>query len=112
MSQDDMIFSAGQCVYSHGLDVTRNPSELVLMPELSRITSNTVEISSIFSPENGVVWYGTTDGKIKDANNNGTTIVDIGFSERIVDGCLFLGNFYVFTTQKVIRYTYTAGALS
>ena len=69
MSQDDSIYSKGQCVYSHGIDVTRDPSDLRPMPVLSRVYNNSAEISSIFSPEQSAVWFGTSDGKIKDAAN-------------------------------------------
>jgi len=33
-------------------------------------------ITSIFSPEEGTVWFGTSDGKIKDTG--GGTIADTG----------------------------------
>ena len=111
MSQDDMLYSKGQCIYSHGIDVTRSPSQIKLMNELTRVYTSTVEVCWIFSPEQSTVWFGTSDGKIKDAAN-GNTIIDTGFSERIIDGCLFLGNFYAFTPFKVFKFTYTAGALS
>lgn len=111
MSPDDNLYSKGQCIYSHGIDITRTPSELKLMNELTRVYNNSTEVCSIFSPEQSAVWFWTSDGKIKDAAN-GNTIIDTGFSERIVDGCLFLGNFYAFTPFKVFKFTYTSGALS
>lgn len=111
MSQDDSIYSKGQCIYSHGIDVTRSPSDIRPMPVLSRVYTNSTEVCSIFSPEQSAVWFWTSDGKIKDASN-GNTIIDTGFSERIIDGCLFLGNFYAFTPFRVLKFTYTAWALS
>ncbi len=112
MGQDDNLLAVWQCIYSYGIDTTRVPSEIRLMAGIEDFPSVTESqpITSIFSPEEGTVWFGTSDGKIKDTG--GGTIADTGAWIPIIDACLFLGNFYIFTRRIVYRYTYTAWVLS
>jgi len=112
MGQDDNLLAVGQCIYSHGIDTTRVPSEIRLMAGIEDFASvtETQPITSIFSPVAGTVWFGTSDGKIKDTW--GGTIADTWAWIPIIDACLFLGNFYVFTRAIVYKYTYTAWVLS
>lgn len=76
MGQDDNLLAVGQCIYSHGVDTTRVPSEIRLMAGIEDYPSvtETQPITSIFSPVAGTVWFGTSDGKIKDTG--GGTIAD------------------------------------
>lgn len=106
MSQDDQLFSKGQCVYSHWIDTTRTPWELKLMPTLSNVGAFTSSYSvcSIFPwATEWTIWYGTEWGIIKDRSN--TTIANVGTVTPINDWILFLGYFYVFTPSIIYRYT-------
>lgn len=68
MSKDDQFIGEGQCVYSHGFDVTRTPGEFKAMPPIveefdNGIYTGNYSITSIFPDafETGVVWVGTAD---------------------------------------------------
>lgn len=52
MGQDDNLLAVGQCIYSHGIDTTRVPSEIRLMAGIEDFPSVTESqpITSIFSP--------------------------------------------------------------
>lgn len=111
--QDDNFVSVWQSIYSHGIDITRNPWELKLMPpiEVQSGYTETPTTTSIFSPETGTIWFGTSDWKVK-AFTSGATIQDTGFTLDVMDWILFLGKFYIFTGRYVFKTTYTSGSLS
>lgn len=113
MSQDDFFVGKWQSIYSHWIDIVNSPSELKLMPFLDYDTSHdtSLEVTSIFSPENWRVYYGQSDGWIMEYNVWGRIQISNPWF-TISDGCLFLGNFYIFTTRYVYKTTYTNGALS
>lgn len=113
MSQDDQLFSKGQCVYSHWIDTTRTPWELKLMPTLSNVGAFTSSYSvcSIFPwATEWTIWYGTEWGIIKDRFN--VQIADVGSVTTINDWILFLWYYYVFTPEIVYRYIPVSGILA
>lgn len=112
MGQDDNLLATGQCIYSYWIDTTRVPSEIRLMAGIEDFASvtETQPITSIFSPVTWTVWFWTSDGKIKDTW--GWEITDTWAWIPIIDACLFLWYFYVFTRRIVYRYSYSSGTLS
>lgn len=112
MSQDDNLFALGQSIYSHWFDITKCPWELKLMPPISVVSSVEANwpVASIFSPENTLIWYGTDDWFVRNFSD-GATVIDTGGGRQIMDWCLFLGNFYIFSDRYVYKTTYTSGSL-
>lgn len=113
MWQDDHFVSIGQSIYSHGINITQTPWELKLMPPIEVQSGYTEDelTTSIFSPENGTIWYGTGGGLVKNFTS-GATVQDTGFTLDVMDWILFLWKFYIFTGRYVFKTTYTSGALS
>lgn len=112
MSQDDSLMWKGQYVYSDWFDISRYPSQIKPMCDLSYVSSNlfTSEIRWFFGADVWQEWLGTADGKIY--RIDGTLIDDLWFTSAVYAWIYFHNYFYVFTTDRVIRYTYAAGSLT
>ena len=73
----------------------------------STVHDDTQEVTAIFSPEAGKIWYGTDVGNVRDYLND-TGKITITNPRPISDGMLFRSKFYIFTDRYVYSTTYTA----
>ncbi len=111
ISMDDTFLWKWQCVFSQWIDTLRYPWELRLTPAIEYSSRyGTEAVTSIFSPEWSTIWYGTGDWIVRDYA--GSSKIDTWDTRDILDGILFRGNFYIFSSRYVYKTTYTSGVLS